>query len=58
MSVARDNVTVADLGGPMQEHLTESRIGEGPGRAFQGLVIGLVLGIMLWSIAVLIWIAL
>ena len=39
----------------MEEHLTESQVGEGMERTFQGLVVGLALGIVLWGIAILIW---
>ena len=55
MSEARDDLTVADPGGSMEEQMAESRTGEGPERTFQGLVVGLALGVLLWSIAILIW---
>ena len=42
----------------MDEHLAESQIGEGTTRTFQGLVVGLTLGVVLWCIAILIWMAL
>lgn len=45
------------LGGAMEERLTESQIGESPERTFQGLVVGLALGLVLWGIAILVWMA-
>lgn len=44
-------------GGAMDERLTESQLGEGPERTFQGLVVGLALGVMLWGIVFLLWMA-
>ena len=41
----------------MEERLTESQIGESPERTFQGLVVGLALGLVLWGIAILVWMA-
>lgn len=37
----------------MEDQLTESQGGEGTERTFQGLLFGLVVGVLLWGIAIL-----
>ena len=41
----------------MKEHSRQTGVAEGPERTFQGLVVGMTLGILLWLIAILVWMA-